>query len=86
VALAQAFTHRLIVRLEANLLSAFEKLMPCQPEPYGQWSSLREMPLEQLRVLLMRAGRGRGGRVPTAQPSSVGSTGRRASGGAFSIS
>jgi hypothetical protein len=56
VGLAQAFTHRLILRLgDANLLAAFEKLSEHQAEPYRRWETLRHLSLEQLRVLLLRA-------------------------------
>jgi hypothetical protein len=56
ICLAQCFSHRLIVRLEdPNLMAAFEKLSQHQPEPYRQWNTMREIPLEQLRTLLLRA-------------------------------
>jgi hypothetical protein len=56
VGLAQAFTHRLILRLgDSNLLMAFEKLAEHQAEPYRQWKALRRVPLEELRILLLRA-------------------------------
>jgi CobQ/CobB/MinD/ParA nucleotide binding domain len=56
VALAQSFTHRLIERLEdANLMAAFEKLSQVQPDAYRRWISLRDVPLEELRTLLLRA-------------------------------
>lgn len=55
VSLAQCFAHRLIERLEdANLMAAFEKLSQHQPEAYRQWEAMREVPLERMRVLLMR--------------------------------
>ncbi|HEY2290740.1 MAG TPA: hypothetical protein VGM86_08580 [Thermoanaerobaculia bacterium] len=54
--LAQCFAQRLIERLDdPNLMAAFEKLSQHQPEPYRQWETLRKVPLEQLRVYLMRA-------------------------------
>jgi hypothetical protein len=56
VSLAQCFAQRLIERLDdPNLMAAFEKLSQHQPEPYRQWETLRKVPLEQLRVYLMRA-------------------------------
>lgn len=56
VSLAQAFTHRLILRLgDANLLAAFEKLSEHQAEPYRRWETLQHWSLEELRVLLLRA-------------------------------
>jgi len=56
VSLAQCFAHRLIERLEdPNLMAAFEKLSQHQPEPYRRWDAMRKVPLEQLRVYLMRA-------------------------------
>lgn len=56
VGLAQCFAHRLIERLDdPNLMAAFEKLSQHQPEPYRQWEAMRKVPLEQLRVYLMRA-------------------------------
>lgn len=56
VSLVQAFTHRFILRLEdPNLLAAFEKLTPYQPEPYRRWTAMQSTPLELLRALLMRA-------------------------------
>lgn len=56
VSLAQCFAHRLIERLDdPNLMAAFEKLSQHQPEPYRQWEAMRKVPLEQLRVYLMRA-------------------------------
>lgn len=56
VGLAQCFTHRLIERLDdPNLMAAFEKLSQYQPKAYRQWEAMREVPLEQLRVYLMRA-------------------------------
>lgn len=56
VSLIQCFTHRLIERLEdPNLMAAFEKLSQHQPEPYRQWSAMRHVPLEQMRVYLLRA-------------------------------
>jgi hypothetical protein len=56
VDLAQCFAHRLIERLDdPNLMAAFEKLSQHQPEPYRQWEAMRKVPLEQLRVYLMRA-------------------------------
>ena len=56
VSLSQCFAHRLIERLDdPGLMAAFEKLSQHQPEPYRQWESLRQVPLEQLRVYLMRA-------------------------------
>lgn len=56
VSLIQAFTDRLIRRLrDANLLAAFEKLSEHQPKAYRRWSAMRTMPLEELRVLLLRA-------------------------------
>ncbi|HEY7214321.1 MAG TPA: hypothetical protein VIC28_06810 [Thermoanaerobaculia bacterium] len=56
VSLAKCFAHRLIERLDdPNLMAAFEKLSQHQPEPYRQWEAMRKVPLEQLRVYLMRA-------------------------------
>lgn len=56
VSLAQCFAQRLIERLDdPNLMAAFEKLSQHQPEPYRQWEAMRKVPLEQLRVFLMRA-------------------------------
>ncbi len=56
VTLTQAFTDRLIRRLrDPNLLAAFEKLSEHQPKAYRQWSAMRTVPLEELRVLLLRA-------------------------------
>lgn len=56
VSLAQCFAHRLIERLDdPSLMAAFEKLSQHQPEPYRQWEAMRKVPLEQLRVYLMRA-------------------------------
>jgi hypothetical protein len=56
VGLAQCFAHRLIERLDdPNLLAAFEKLSQHQPGPYRLWEDLRSVPLEQLRVYLLRA-------------------------------
>ncbi len=56
VSLAQRFAHRLIVRLEdPNLMATFEKLAQHQPEAYRQWNAMRDVPLEQLRTLLLRA-------------------------------
>jgi hypothetical protein len=40
---------------DLNLMAAFEKLSQHQPEPYRQWEAMRKVPLEQLRVYLMRA-------------------------------
>lgn len=56
VSLIQAFTDRLIRRLrDPNLLAAFEKLSEHQPKAYRRWSAMRTLPLEELRVLLLRA-------------------------------
>jgi hypothetical protein len=56
VALAQAFTDRLILLLQdPNLQAAFETLSKHQPEYYSRWRSLRKLPLEKLRVLLLKA-------------------------------
>src|SRR5205807_2527003 len=56
VTLIQAFTDRLIRRLQdPNLLAAFEKLSEYQPKAYRRWSAMRTLPLEELRVLLLRA-------------------------------
>jgi hypothetical protein len=56
VSLAQCFAQQLIERLDdPNLMAAFEKLSQHQPEPYRQWEAMRKVPLEQLRVYLMRA-------------------------------
>lgn len=56
VTIIQAFTDRLIRRLQdPNLLSAFEKLSDHQPTAYQGWRTMRTMPLEELRVLLLRA-------------------------------
>jgi hypothetical protein len=56
VGIAQCFAHRLIEHLDdLNLMAAFEKLSQHQPEPYRQWEAMRKVPLEQLRVYLMRA-------------------------------
>jgi hypothetical protein len=56
VSLIQAFTDRLIRRLQdPNLLAAFEKLSEHQPKAYRRWSAMRTLPLEELRVLLLRA-------------------------------
>lgn len=56
VSLAQCFAHRLIEHLDdPNLMAAFEKLSQHQPEPYRKWEAMRNVPLEQLRVYLMRA-------------------------------
>lgn len=67
VSLAQCFAHRLIKRLEdPNLMAAFEKLSQYQPEAYRQWETMREVPLERLRVFLMRA---RGGAAAVGLPT-----------------
>lgn len=56
VTLIQAFTDRLIRRLQdPSLLAAFEKLSEHQPKAYRRWSAMRTLPLEELRVLLLRA-------------------------------
>ena len=56
VALVQAFTDRLIHRLkDPNLQAAFEKLSKSQPKPYARWVSMRNLPLEKLRMLLLMA-------------------------------
>lgn len=56
VSLIQAFTDRLIRRLQdPSLLAAFEKLSEHQPKAYRRWSAMRTLPLEELRVLLLRA-------------------------------
>jgi hypothetical protein len=56
VMLVQAFTDRLIHRLQdPNLKAAFEKLSKHQPEPYSRWEPMRKMPLERLRMLLLTA-------------------------------
>jgi hypothetical protein len=56
VTLVQAFTDRLIRLLkDPNLQDAFEKLSKHQPEPYTLWAPLRKLPLEKLRMLLLRA-------------------------------
>ena len=56
VTLIQAFTDRLIRRLQdPNLLAAFEKLSDHQPDAYRRWKAMRTMPLEELRILLLRA-------------------------------
>ena len=56
VSVIQAFTDRLIRRpRDTNLLAAFEKLSEHQPKPYRRWSAMRTLPLEELRVLLLRA-------------------------------
>jgi hypothetical protein len=56
VGLAQCFAHRLIERLDdPSLMAAFEKLSQHQPKEYRQWEAMREVPLEQLRIYLMRA-------------------------------
>jgi hypothetical protein len=66
VTLAQCFAHRLIERLEdPNLMATFEKLSQHQPEAYRQWDLLRGVPLEQMRVFLMRA---RGGAAAVGLP------------------
>jgi hypothetical protein len=55
VALVQAFTDRLILLLkDPNLQAAFEMLSKYQPEYYTRWRSLRKLPLEKLRVLLLK--------------------------------
>jgi hypothetical protein len=36
-------------------MAAFEKLSQHQPKAYRQWEAMREVPLEQLRIYLMRA-------------------------------
>jgi CobQ/CobB/MinD/ParA nucleotide binding domain len=64
VGLAQCFAHRLIERLDdPSLMAAFEKLSQHQPKEYRQWEAMREMPLEQLRMYLLRA---------RAAPSAIG--------------
>jgi hypothetical protein len=56
VTLIQAFTDRLIRLLQdTNLQAAFEKLSEHQPKRYRQWNVLRTVPLEGLRVSLLRA-------------------------------
>jgi MinD-like ATPase involved in chromosome partitioning or flagellar assembly len=56
VTLIQAFTDRLIHLLQdPNLLAAFERLSEHQPNAYRHWSVLRTLPLEELRVSLLRA-------------------------------
>jgi hypothetical protein len=56
VAIVQAFVDRLIQKLkDPNLEAAFEKLSKHQPEHYQQWASMRKLPLEGLRTLLLRA-------------------------------
>jgi len=56
VILVQAFTDRLIRLLkDANLQAAFEKLSEHQPEPYNRWALMRKLPLEKLRMLLLKA-------------------------------
>jgi hypothetical protein len=56
VTLVQAFTDRLILLLkDPNLQAAFETLSKHQPEYYTRWRSLRNLPLEKLRVLLLTA-------------------------------
>jgi hypothetical protein len=56
VTLIQAFADRLIRLLQdANLQAAFEKLSENQPKNYRQWSALRTVQLEELRVSFLRA-------------------------------
>jgi len=56
ITLVQAFTHKLISRLkDPNLEAAFQKLATHQPEPYARWTTLRNLPLERLRGLLLGA-------------------------------
>jgi hypothetical protein len=56
VILVRAFTDRLIRLLkDANLQAAFEKLSEHRPEPYTRWASMRKLPLERLRMLLLKA-------------------------------
>jgi hypothetical protein len=56
IALSQYFVFRLIERLgDISLLGAFEKLSEKQPEPYRRWRSMRRIPVEQMRAVLLRA-------------------------------
>jgi hypothetical protein len=56
VTLVQTFTDRLIRLLkDPNLQAAFEKLSKHQPESYARWASMRKLPLEKLRMLLLTA-------------------------------
>jgi len=56
VTLVQTFTDRLIRLLkDPNLQAAFEKLSQHQPDPYARWASMRKLPLEKLRMLLLAA-------------------------------
>jgi hypothetical protein len=56
VVLAQYFAFKLIERLEdAYLLTAFEKLSDHQPALYRRWCSMRDVPLERMRLALLRA-------------------------------
>jgi hypothetical protein len=55
LAVAQAFTHRVILWLkDANLEATFETLSNHQPEPYTLWRPMGKVSMERLRTLLMR--------------------------------
>jgi hypothetical protein len=56
VAIVQGFAHRLLRELnDPNLRATFETLSTHQPEPYTRWRRVQRMPLEKLRLLLLRA-------------------------------
>jgi hypothetical protein len=68
VGLIQAFSERLIRHLQdASLQAAFDKLSDHLTKPYRSWRALRSVPLEELRVLLLRA---RGSRSALGWPRS----------------
>lgn len=59
--LAQYFSFRLIERLgDSALMSAFERLSDHQPAEYQAWRKMREIPVEAVRKILIRARTGLG--------------------------
>lgn len=60
--LAQYFTFRMLERLDDALMTeAFERLTDVQPPEYQQWRTMRSVPLERAREVLLRARAGSAG-------------------------
>lgn len=59
--LAQFFSHRLLTKLgDRGLLRVFEDLSDHQPPEYQAWRKMINMPIEQVRAMLLRARTGLG--------------------------
>ena len=67
--LAHYFSYRLIQRLEdTSLMTAFERLSACQPPEFQGWEKLRNVPVEEVRKILIQARDGLGAAFGIAGP------------------